>query len=56
MSLYQPLFVVVVLEGLQCCLKLLDDIEGSDPEKIFLQRPHEALSTAVAFWGSDKGR
>ena len=56
MSLYQPLFVVVVLEDLQCYLKLLDGIEGSDPEKIFLQRPYEALSTAVAFRSADKGR
>ena len=51
----QPLFVVILLEVLKGGLQLLDGVEGSDPEQVFLQRPYKALGTAVAFWGADKG-
>src|SRR5690554_6710511 len=55
MALYQPVLVIFILEFLQGCLKLLDGIEGFDPEQVFLQCPDEALGTAVAFWSADKG-
>lgn len=56
MSLDQPMLVVLLLEGLEGGLQLLDGIEGSDPEQVFLQRPYEALCASVAFWGADKRR
>ena len=50
------MLVVIVLELLEGLLQFLDCLEGSDPEQIFLERPDEALGTAVPFGGADKGR
>ncbi len=52
----QPVLVVVVLELLQGGLKLLDGVEGSDPEQVFLQGSDEPLGAAVPFWCADEGR
>ncbi len=55
MPLYQPLFVVVVLQLLKGRLQLLNGFECPDPEQVLLQYADEALGTTVAFRGSDKG-
>ena len=56
MPLDQPFFVVVLLELLQGGLEVLDGVESSDPERVFLQGAEEPPGTAVPFGGADKGR
>ena len=48
------MLVVIVLELLEGLLQFLDCPKGSDPEQIFLERPDEALGTAVPFGGADR--
>ena len=56
MALYQPMLVIILPELLEGCLQLLDGVEGTDPEQVFLQCSDEAFGAAIAFRGADKGR
>ena len=56
MALDEPGFIVAPGELDERDEKFLDGVEGSDPQQIFLQRPHEPLGDAIALWFADEGR
>ena len=55
MALDEPLVVVEITKFLEGLIEVLDVGEGVDSEKLFLEGAPEALDTAVAFGGADKG-
>jgi hypothetical protein len=51
-----PVLIAGFLEVLERLAQLLDGLEASDPEQVFLERADEALSTAMARRLAHKGR
>ena len=56
MAFDQPSGVVGLTEREQRVAKVLDCIEGLDPQEVLLERSDEALGTAVSLGRPDEGR
>ena len=55
-SLDDPGLIVGFLEVMERLAQLLDGLEASDPEEVFLERPDEALGTTIALGLAHVGR